>query len=115
MEKANKPKAFNVQERDFWYALRLEELRAINELEQSFMTNDPIAQSRALARLKRTMMDYFAQKYLNYQGNYGGSQCYAINYSYHTEWQNGNDFSIDAELKEIDSRPPIEISGVLSY
>lgn len=110
-----KPKRYNDQERDFWYALGLEEQKAIKELEESIMLHDPIAQAKALGRLKRVMMDHFAEKYLVYQGNYSGFPCYRIDYSYHKEWQNGADFSIDDEIKEIDSRPPMEISGVLSY
>lgn len=110
-----KPKKYNDQERDFWYALGLEEQKAIRELEEAIMLHDPIAQAKALGRLKRVMMDYFGEKYLVYQGNYNGYPCYRIDYSYHKEWQNGADFSIDAEIKEIDSRPPIIISGVLSY
>ena len=110
-----KPKRYNEQERDFWYALDLEEDKAFRELELAMVIGDPIGQSKALGRLKRTMMDYFAERFLTYEGNYGGKPCYSINYKYHKDWQEGDDFSITERIKEIDARKPIYVSGVGLY
>jgi hypothetical protein len=113
-----KPKAYNSARHDFWYSLSLEERQALDELEIAIATHDPITQARALGRLKRTMMDYFAEKYLVYEGNYNGRPCYAIDYSYHTEWQKGADFSILQEVREQErlreSMPPLPL-GLGNY
>jgi hypothetical protein len=100
-EEPPKPKVYKEQDIDFWYALQQEELRAIEELEESIMLHDPIAKAKALGRLKRVMMDYFVEKYIDFLGNHRGYPCYRIDYSYHKDWQNGCDFSIYSEIKKL--------------
>jgi hypothetical protein len=107
-DKPRKPKRYNDSEREFWFALSLEENKALDDLKLAWATGDPELQCKALGRLKRTMMDYFAEKYLVYQGNYP-IPCYSINYEYHTKWQKGEYFSIEEEIEEIDARPRISI------
>jgi hypothetical protein len=98
------PKIYKCQEIDFWNALQQEETRAIEELEEAIMLYDPIAKAKALARLKRVIMDYFVEKYLDFLGNHRGYPCYRIDYSYHKDWQNGCDFSINSEIQKIVNR-----------
>lgn len=114
MEKHIKPQLHDLSKLEYYHSLAIEEVKVLDELQLAVMTQDPILQAKALRALKRLAFDYFAEKYLDFQGKSPlGKNTYSINYSYFNDYQKGNDFSYLEEYKKIREQPPIEISGCL--
>lgn len=67
------------------YALRSEELAALEKLDVARSTVDPNLQMEALNELQRTYIDFAFGEHLITMGN----NQYKIDYSYYSDWQNG--------------------------
>jgi hypothetical protein len=82
---------------DWLYALRAEEIAALEKLDVARNTFDPNLQMEALNELQRTYIDFAFGEHLIVMGN---SQ-YKIDYKYYSDWQNGRKIkTIHSEIEK---------------
>lgn len=81
---------------DWLYALRSEELTALEKLDVARNTGDSNLQIEALNELQRTYIDFAFGEHLITMGN----SKYKIDYSYYSDWQNGRQIkTIHSEIE----------------
>jgi len=104
----------NTNRIDYLTSLRNEEIEALSELDLARNTGDPIAQHKALQRLKRSMFDFFIDTYLQKESSSHGKFLYSIDYSYFSEWRKDQEMkSIHSEIEKEENREPIIFPGSL--
>lgn len=102
----------NQERLDFLYELRDQELEALDELDEARALGDSVMQEKALEKLRRTMIDFALDTYLDFEGRSPTAKpTYTIDYSYHTEHKEGGMKSIHSEIEREKNKKPIQMSG----
>lgn len=89
-KKIIKPTSAFLNELEYLYSLQSDENEAIDELILASCNGNALLQAKAIGKLRRICFDFFALKYLIYEGFLNGCPIYKIDYSYQKNIRKGN-------------------------